>query len=120
MKLISAIYTVRNFLWRWKLKFIIGALKLLAYRFSLSKKGFLTLACIFVFSGVVAGYAWRILQVEPQHRQDVFYLLTYINDTHREIKALKSRLADAEGKIGQKIVQANRQPPPQTAKSRGK
>lgn len=98
MNLVKAVFNLRNFLWRLKLRLVIRALKFWACHVSMSKKGLLALVFFIFLAGIVAGQAWRIAQVEPQHRQDVLYLLRYIRDTHIEINALKTRLADAEAR----------------------
>jgi hypothetical protein len=104
MRLIKWFFTVRNYFHVLWLRGLIRAIKILRFNFTLSKTGLLTLIFIVAFIFTGAGYAWRTLQERASFKRDVLYMLRYIAENEAAIDALKTRLADAEARHGQKVA----------------
>ena len=58
--------------------------------------------------GVACGYWLRMAHIEPQRRQDVLSLKALSQDNQEEIRALKTRLTNAEADCGKRIAEVRK------------
>jgi hypothetical protein len=90
MRLTETIFTVRNYLWRLQLRLIVRWLKLLHFRFNISKTGLLTLVGVILFAGTALGYTWCFMALNTTHREEVAYWMerdAQWQDRHVRIRA---------------------------------